>query len=304
MKVQSMTGYGSSEGEIASRKYRIEIRTVNHRSLDLKLRIPRELSAVENSIRGFLQSQFARGAMECRIDRVSDSDAAASANLSEINLDIAEAYLKKIEALGKRLGLSEKPSLSLILGMPEVMIRTQTEVAPETAWKELEPLVSKAAASLRATREHEGQALTKILLKAIEDLEAALVSLRKRRSECETELKDKFTDRVKKVFEAYPLSGESVQAVLESRIAQELAMILEKTDIAEEMDRFQGHLDHLRKTLTGPGPIGRKLEFLLQETNREANTLSNKAQDLSMSTEAVQIKLRLEQLREQSLNLE
>ncbi|MBL7715293.1 MAG: YicC family protein [Bdellovibrionales bacterium] len=304
MKIQSMTGYGSAEGEIAGRKYRIEIRTVNHRSLDLKLRIPRELLAVENSLRTFLQNQFARGSMEFRIDRVSESESGSSPMMGEINLELAQAYLAKIEAMGKKLGLSEKPSLGLILGLPEVMTRTQTEVAQETAWKELEPIVSKAATSLRSAREHEGQALVKVLMGAISDLESALVSLRKRRGECESELKEKFSERVKKVFEAYPLSTESVQAVLESRIAQELALILERTDIAEELDRFQGHLDHLKKTLGGSGPIGRKLDFLLQETNREANTLSNKAQDLAMSTEAVQIKLRLEQLREQSMNLE
>jgi uncharacterized protein (TIGR00255 family) len=141
-------------------------------------------------------------------------------------------------------------------------------------------------------------------LSAIDELERRITSLRSLRRDREAEWNARLSQRIQTVFEAHPLGDVPWRSLLEGRIAQELALVLERTDIEEELTRFSGHLDQLRRTLSGSGPVGRKIDFLLQELNREINTLGNKAQDLAMGTEVVAMKLRLEQLREQAMNLE
>jgi uncharacterized protein (TIGR00255 family) len=154
-------------------------------------------------------------------------------------------------------------------------------------------------------RAHEGAALCTVLLDACRSLESTLEIIRARRKECATLLEQRNQERIRAVFEAHPLPvGVAVQAVLESRVAQELGLLLDRTDIEEELTRFGGHLAHLRKTLQDGGPVGRKLEFLLQELGREINTLGNKAQDIPVSEQVLAVKVRLEQIREQVLNLE
>jgi len=295
-KLQSMTGFASVEGE----GVRLELRTVNHRMLDIKLRVPRELLPAEMQIRATLQSSFQRGALDFKIERTGET----SSLTADINEPVARRYFESLEKLRRSLGIQEPIRLSDLLPLPEVMSRASIEYSAEEAWKRLEPLVTQGIARLREMREHEGAALVQVVLTAVTEMEAQLQKLRTRRKHCESEWTSRIRDKVKSVMEVYPLASTHVQEVLESRIAQELALIVERTDIEEELIRFGGHLAHIRKTLSGPGPVGRKIDFILQELHREINTLGNKAQDLAMSEDVVAIKVRLEQLREQVMNLE
>jgi len=143
-----------------------------------------------------------------------------------------------------------------------------------------------------------------VLLDSCAVLESTLEIIRSRRTECADLLKSRMQEKIRAIFDAHPLpAGTPVQSILESRIAQELGILLDRTDIEEELTRFGGHLEHLRRTLSEGGAVGRKLEFLLQELGREINTLGNKAQDLPVSEHVLAAKVRLEQIREQVLNL-
>lgn len=300
----SMTGFGTSEGAIGDQKYRVEVKALNHRFLDLKVRIPRELSGAELPLRAALQARFARGAIDLKVDRVSDGNGNSVAASVTPNLSLAKHYSEALRAIQKATGASGDIRAADLASFPEVLSRQSTEMTAEEAWKKLEPLVSKALDGLAEMRKHEGSSLAKILTDASVDLETKITQLRAKRKQVAGKYPERIREKVKGIFEMYPLSEANLQAVLESRISQELAMLADRTDIEEELVRFQGHLDHLRKVLKEGGQVGRKLDFVIQELGREINTLGNKAQDFSMSEEVVAVKVKLEQLREQVMNLE
>jgi uncharacterized protein (TIGR00255 family) len=300
--IHSMTGFSSVEGVVAGSRMRVEIKTLNHRFLDLKTRLPRELSSAEIPLRALVQGKFSRGAVDLKVDRIPDHE--TSPSMAQVNLAVAAHYFEALVTLQKTLGLSDSIRTIDIASMPDVISRTSPELQAEEAWAQLEPLVCKAIERLAEMRAHEGLVLTKLLIEGISEMDARIARLRERRGEWEATVKKKTRERIKTVFEAHPISDSGLQAALESRISQELALILDRTDVEEELNRFKGHLDHFRKILGEGGSAGRKLDFILQELNREINTLSNKAQDLIISEEAVQLKVRIEQLREQAMNIE
>jgi uncharacterized protein (TIGR00255 family) len=305
--VSSMTGFASAESPTGeTRRFRIEIKTLNHRFLDIKCRMPRDLSSAEIPLRAFLQKEFARGSLDIKVERIESADAAEATGLTLQQIDKAKAWLKTVRQLQNELSLTDAIRTQDLLSVREIFESGETpSLAPEEAWKAIEPVAAQAAKNLRSMRQHEGAALVKALLDSCSVLESTLDSLRRLRTESIGLLQQRNQERIRAVFESHPLpAGTPVQAVLESRIAQELGILLDRTDIEEELTRFGGHLEHLRKTLHEGGPVGRKLEFLLQELGREINTLGNKAQDLPASEQVLAVKVRLEQIREQVLNLE
>jgi uncharacterized protein (TIGR00255 family) len=306
-----MTGFGTAEAEIAGSKFRIELRSVNHRFLDLKVRLPREFQSLESQSRALVQSRFNRGALELKMER-SASDITPE---SEPTLDVNEARARDVfhayQKLAKIMGSTETPSLRDLALFPEV-IRTRgaEDIDLQAAWKEnLEPGLARAMGNLLGMRETEGAQLARIQRHAVSAQSPYNTELGRMRKSSEGEFKRRISERVTQVFESHPLPampfGEAAaRQLLESRIAQELALVIDRTDIQEELVRFEGHLAHFEKTLAEGGAVGRKLEFILQELGREINTLGNKAQDLGISEQVVSVKVRLEQLREQVLNLE
>lgn len=314
--VRSMTGFGTAETELGSAKFRIELRSVNHRFLDLKVRLPRDFQPLESQFRALVQSRFNRGALELKLERSAADTGGAAGAESEPALEVHEARardaLLAYQTLARIIGSTETPSLRDLAAFPEV-IRTRGGEEPDlqAAWKQsLEPAISRAMTELLGMRETEGANLRRILLDAVRGLRDSILDIGVMRKSSEAEFRNRISERVAQVFEAHPLpapaadSGAAIRQLLESRIAQELALVIERTDIQEELHRFEGHLAHFEKTLAEGGAVGRKLEFILQELGREINTLGNKAQDLGISGQVVSVKVRLEQLREQVLNLE
>lgn len=301
--VHSMTGFSSTEGTLGNQPVRVEVKSLNHRFLDIKVRLPRDLSSIEPQVRHQLQSRFSRGSIDLKLERISTSGQEQPLSV-QANLELAASYHSALKELQKRLGLKDAITTMDVATLPEVLTRSTPEPRSEELWQELEPLLEKSLGRLLEMRAHEGAALVGTLRATIEDLHATIQQLRAKRVACEAAYREKITERVAAVFEAYPLAEASIQPLLESRIAQELALLLDRTDIEEELTRFKGHLDHFLKILNAGGQVGRKLDFILQELHREINTLGNKAQDFSMSEEVVQTKVRLEQLREQVMNLE
>ena len=302
-QVLSMTGFGGAEGALGSHQYRVEVKSVNHRFLDLKIRVPRELQSIEAPLKSLVQARFTRGAIEMKVERLSEGSAAIAADLS-LNIDLARRYFEKIKELQTVLGLKDHVTSKEIAEFPDVLTRGSGEASAAETWKRFEPYAVRALDGLSEMRAHEGASLAKILLDSATELERTITSLREKRKAVAAKYPERIREKIRAVFEAYPLSEGNLQAVLESRISQELAMIADRTDIEEELVRFQGHLEHLRKVLREGGQVGRKLDFVLQELNREINTLGNKAQDYGMSEEVVGAKVKLEQLREQVMNLE
>ena len=298
-----MTGFGSAEGTIGEQKYRIEVKALNHRFLDLKVRLPRELSGAELPLRAALQAKFARGALDLKVDRVSDGASGTPAHVQP-NLELAKLYADSLRAIQKATGASGEISAAAIAQFPDVLSRQSIEFTADEAWKKLEPIAVQATDGLASMRRHEGEALTRVLVAAAAELETKIEALRAKRAQVAGKYPERVRERVKGIFEMYPISEANLQAVLESRISQELAMLADRTDIEEELARFKGHLDHLRKVLKEGGQVGRKLDFVIQELGREINTLGNKAQDFNMSEEVVSVKVKLEQIREQVMNLE
>jgi len=302
-----MTGFASAESPAGvPMRFRVEIKTLNHRFLDIKCRLPRDLSSAEIPLRTFLQKEFSRGSLDIKVERIESAEATGKPGLSQEQIEKARAWLKTVRELQAALGLTDAVRTQDLLNVRELFETGEAaSLSPEEAWKALEPVALAATKNLRTMRQHEGAALVRALLESCSVLESTLAILRSRRAESVQLLQERNHERIRSIFEAFPLpAGTPVQAVLESRIAQELGILLDRTDIEEELTRFGGHLEHLRKTLQDGGPVGRKLEFLLQELGREINTLGNKAQDLPASEHVLAVKVRLEQIREQVLNLE
>jgi len=311
-----MTGFGAAEAEIHGTKYRLEIRSVNHRFLDLKLRMPRHLQGLESQIKTQVQARFTRGSLDLKLER-SAPEALASENTEpalEVNVARAKQIFDAYQKLAVALGLQETISLRELANFPEV-IRTRgaEEVNLQKFWSEgLETCLAQAMNELMKMRAVEGENLSRVLLQAVNEMRVAIQDVARRRKASEDDFRKKLTQKIELVFQAHPLpsltgvtdSEGLARSLLESRLAQELALVLDRTDVQEELHRFEGHLAHFEKTLQDGGAVGRKLEFILQELGREINTLGNKAQDLGMSDQVVSIKVKLEQLREQVLNLE
>ena len=305
-KIRSMTGFATAEGDVAGSRVRVEIRTLNHRFLDLKIRLPRELSAADVLLRPHLQSRLSRGAVELRAEVFHDPEKAVESY--EADLPLASRLHSLMTEIQKELGLKDPIRTADLTAFPEVISRKGgdglREAGAEEVWKPLRPLVDRAVDGLIAMRAREGDTLAEALTRTVAAIREGAGTIRSLRGSWEQKHRDRIRTRITEVFEAHPIGENGVREVLESRIAQELSLILDRTDIEEELTRLEGHLEHLEGVLAGGSPAGRKLDFLLQEVNRETNTIGNKAQDYGISEEVVRLKIAVEQLREQAMNIE
>jgi uncharacterized protein (TIGR00255 family) len=304
--IRSMTGYACVQGAPdGQRRLQVEIRSLNHRNLDLKLRLPRELQAVEHLARDWLSSQFIRGAVECRAEWIAELGMVEG--LPEPNMALAAHYYESLIKLQKALGLTDAIQTRDLLAFGEIFSKSQTnEIRPEPAalWESIKPVFEEAVRALQKMRAAEGEKLLEVLRTTRKTLLEKIATLDVLRKKSADAIREKTFTRTREVFEAHPISDPTVKSVLESRLAQELALLLDRTDIEEELVRFRNHLEHMEKILSAGGPCGKKLDFVFQELHREINTLGNKAQDYGMSEHVVDAKVRIEQMREQTMNVE
>tara|TARA_Y100000590_G_scaffold468616_1_gene652154 strand:+ start:2877 stop:3776 length:900 start_codon:yes stop_codon:yes gene_type:complete len=299
-----MTGFASIQTDLLGASYRFEVKSLNHRYLDLKLRLPKELSSIEIPLRKLIQKRIRRGSVEFKIEKIrslSGSDFEVSADLT-----LAANYFECLKSIQNTLGLEGKIKSHHIANFPDVIQKkSQVLMSNEeenALWNEIEPCVEATLEKLISMRQIEGDNLQQFFLNALSDLDSSLKKIENLRPEWEKVQSEKMKLKITKVFETYPIEDQT--HVIESRLAQELALLLEKSDIQEEITRLNGHIQHFTQSLKNKDTHGRKLEFFLQELNREANTLGNKSQDLSIQNEIVKIKVGIEQMREQVLNIE
>lgn len=288
-----MTGFASAS--FPHSPIELELRSVNHRFLDTKIRGPKELFSalpqLESEIKAALSKSISRGSLELRINLKSESDQ----DRKIIDTERAKTAYQEASQLSKALGIPG-PTLSDLLRISSVFVEP---TVPEISLEQIQKNVEIAIDALKEMRSVEGEKLRQILLQNLDCIEAHVKIIRQLRDEIRQKQKTKIQDKI-----ASTLKEMELPALLETRIAQEAAVLLDRIDIEEELQRLSAHLSHFRAALQKGGACGKRLEFLLQELGREINTASNKIQDSSASTSAIEIKLLLEQLREQVLNVE
>jgi uncharacterized protein (TIGR00255 family) len=293
--IRSMTGFGRAEVNADTFALSVEVRSVNHRHLEVALRFPRVLSALEPEARRVVQSRLERG----RIDVAVQFGPAPGRAVQQVRVDAALArdYLAKARDLAGTLGLGDDVPLSWVLGQPGVVRAEEVEPPdPSALWPLLEDALSRALDVLVAQRTAEGTALAAELGALASDLNARVEQVAGRAPTAVIRREDRLRERLRTLLGAAEID--------ETRVLTEAAIWADKTDVTEEVARLRSHLEQLRLMTDKGGPLGRPLDFLIQELNREVNTIGSKADDLEVSQAVIAAKSVLEKMREQIQNLE
>jgi uncharacterized protein (TIGR00255 family) len=291
--IASMTGFARSEAAIAAGSLVCELRSVNHRFLETGLRLPDDLRSLEGDLRARLQKELKRGKVDCTVSLRTAT--AASSRQLELDAAMLVQVNGLLDEVGRALGTKRDAAhvnLMDVLRFPGVLREGTSDAEPLLA--AARELFDAALADLVAMRSREGLRLAELIATRCDQLAVLVGKVRERLPEVHAAIRAKFTERV----------AELTAQIDHDRLEQELALMLQRLDVAEEMDRLEGHLEEIRKVIGSPEPAGRRLDFLMQELNREANTLSSKSQDLTTTRMAVDMKVLIEQMREQVQNVE
>ncbi len=290
---RSMTGFGAGEITTGAGRYGVETRSVNHRFCEVVVRMPRDLSPLEDRVRALVQSRVLRGRVDVVIVR---DDYGRRPRTVKTDVDLAKAYVTALDGLRQALPVSGSLDLSLLMSLPDLVKIEEEKEDVEASWPAVERGLGVALDRLVAMREAEGARLGVDLLERLSRMEG---------------LAEAIAARAPRVVEDYHARlGRRVQelaggvAVDPGRLAVEVALFADRSDITEELTRFRSHLAQFRTTLAGSGAIGRTLEFIVQEMGRETNTIGSKANDLEITRHVIAIKGELENLREQIQNVE
>lgn len=291
--VKSMTGYGHNEYQNEEIRMSIEMKSVNHRYCDVYIRLPRQLSCFEDKVRSLITSRVSRGKIDVFINWENIGEGTKEVILDE---GLARAYYAAMSKIAQSLGLRDDISSSSLARFPEILRLEKKEEDVEAIWAILENGVNQAIGTLITMREAEGEKLKRSLLEICTSIEGYRMKIMERAPQIVAEYKEKLSTRIRELLEN--------NAVDEMRIAMEVAMFADKASINEELVRLRSHLDQFREIIILDGPIGKKLDFLLQEMNREVNTIGSKANDLDVTRNVVELKSEIEKVREQIQNIE
>jgi len=290
-----MTGYGRAEVPGARQSLTVECKSLNHRHLDVVVKVPRGFSALELDARRVIQSALHRGRIEVGVS-VAAIEGVPATGFS-IDMAQARAYVDMARKVAAELDLGDRLDLQWVLERPGVLSREEQDpVSPEDGWPLLHDALRQALTDLCARREAEGAALAQELRALLATLGEHVAVMAGRAPAALARKQQRLRERVQALLGAQPLD--------EGRLATEVAMWAEKSDISEELARLHAHRDEFTRLLDEGGPVGRTLDFLIQEMNREVNTVAAKADDLELSQAAIAAKSALEKLREQVQNIE
>ncbi len=289
----SMTGYGRSQKNLNSRTISVEIKSVNHRYFEFAAKTPKGLSFLDEKLKGLTASKVSRGKVDLYLSIAFDEQADTDV---KINRPLAESYLKACCELSKQLNIENDITINSLLRIPDIFTVQKAELQEDEIWRDVRETASAALDAFNTMRKAEGKRLS-------EDLEIKLDSiyeLVERVDELSLESVKEYRERLyKKLSEILKDT-----AIDEGRILQEAALFAERTAVDEETVRLKSHIGQFRDILKEDGPIGRKLDFLTQEINRESNTIGSKAQDVKIAQIVVELKSQVEKIREQIQNLE
>lgn len=288
----SMTGYGRAEGSTEAGDLVVEIRSVNHRSLDINLRVPRELGAVEPGVRGLVRERLGRGRVEIFVNVRHRSPERIDLC---VDMELARKYRDASLALAEELDLPGEVSIDLLMRLPDVLYEHEEQLNAERFWKQFVPLLDQALDQVVAMRREEGEQLVKDVRRRLRTLESSARSIARRRKSALQAHQQGLKSRVEEILEGFKLDP--------IRFEQEVAFLVEKSDISEELVRVQSHLKQFRSELSGSNSVGRQLDFLCQELIREVNTMGSKTTDIEITRSVLSMKAEIEKIREQVQNL-
>lgn len=291
--IKSMTGYGKSVVETDTGRTIVEIRSVNHRYGEVYVKMPRTLLAFENDVRKTVGDRLKRGKIEVFVQR---EEAVGGENLPSVNVPLAKSYRDAFEQLKRELDLTDPVTLPLILSQRDVLSAREEDGNEDALRGELLGAVRGAVEAMEAMRLREGEALLADLTARRRTLSDIIERIALRAPAMVAEYAARLRERLTQL-----LSGTTLD---ETRFAQEVALMADRSDITEELVRFRSHLVQFDETLTLSEPVGRKLDFLMQEFNREVNTIGSKAGDADTAALVVELKAELEKIREQVQNIE
>lgn len=291
--IQSMTGFGRCQKTLGSRDITVEIKAVNHRYLEFSSRLPRSLGFIEDKLKAQVQSRIARGKVEVSVTVAEQKGSASRVTLNE---GLALSYLEELRIFARKNGLTDDLTLSDFCRLPDLFTTRMVEVDEEALWRDISETADGALDSFIAMRRREGEKLSADLAAKLYNI-LTLVEAVERRS---PETVEAYRQRL------YKKLGELLadRQIDDSRVLTEAALFADKVAVDEETVRLRSHIDQFRHILTLEEPVGRKLDFLVQEMNREANTIGSKAQDAEMARIVVELKSEIEKVREQIQNIE
>ncbi|WP_446899453.1 YicC/YloC family endoribonuclease [Clostridium sp. LBM24168] len=291
--IKSMTGFGRGNVDSPDRSFMVEMKTVNHRYCDLNIRMPKSFMPIEDRIRKFILEKINRGKVDVFIAQVNYENKMAKAVLDE---NLADSYVECLENIRDRYHIKEEPSLELISKFPDVITIKQKDENLDEIWNVLKPALEGALHLLLAMREREGLKLKNNVILKCNSITKYLNAINERSDVLVDEFRQKLNERLKELLKGYDLD--------ENRIAMEVAIFADKSCIDEEIVRLGSHVEQFKDTLELNEPVGRKLDFILQEMNRETNTIASKSTNLKITKLVLNIKNEIEKIREQVQNIE
>ncbi len=293
MKLKSMTGFGRAE--VSNDQYRlsVEVKSVNSRFLDLSIKMPKKFNALEANIRNTVKEYISRGKVDLFITYESFSEKGKALRL---DLPLAKEYLESMRTLVNALGVEDNVKVTNLASLPDVLVLSEESEDDDALWESLKPSLTGALERFSETRVMEGENLQKDLLGKLDEMEAIVNRIDERSPEITAAYEARLRTKVSELLE-----GTGID---EARIVQEVTIYSDKICTDEERVRLHSHIKNMRTKLQNGGLVGRELDFVAQEMNREANTTLSKANDLIVSEDAIGLKTLIEKIREQIQNLE
>ena len=292
--VKSMTSFGRASNEEGSKHlFSVEMKSVNSRYLDVNVRLPKSIISLEEEIRKLVNSKLSRGKVDIFINQKSYSQ---GEGIAKLNLKLAESYFNCLKEIEKNLEVKNDITVTQIARFPDVINVVEEEDSIEEIWTFIKPLINSSLEMMDSMRIVEGEKLKEDILIKLKEIEEIVLNIEKIADTVPNTYKKKLELKLKDLLDGVEID--------EARIAQEVAIIADKSAVDEEITRLNSHLNQMRITFEEGGQIGRKLDFIIQEMNREANTIASKSSDMDMTNYVINIKNLIEKIREQVQNIE
>ena len=291
--IKSMTGFGRSTYENESREYSVEIKSVNNRYSDVNIKMPRSISFLEEKVKKAVSNSITRGKIDVFINFINNSEKGKNI---KINTELAKKYIEELRKLQEETGIIDNIGVIDISKMPEIFNLTIEEEDEDILWQELEECLNNALTSFILMRETEGNKIKEDLERRINTIKEKIEKI----SSISTGLVEEYIVKLEKRINE--LLKTSV--VDETRLAQEIVLYSDKCSVEEELTRLRSHISQFLNLLNESTPVGKKLDFLIQEMNRETNTIGSKANNLEITKLVVELKTEIENIREQIQNIE
>ena len=292
--LNSMTGYGRSEKQNGQFACKAEVRSVNNRFIEVNTRLPKFLSALELPLKKLIKSKCARGSFDLFLTLEKEDSAGADLEIKP-NLGLATQYFEAFKKIKDELGLAGDMPIEALLGVKDI-IKTEPLTLDTSQEEMILKTVEEAISALIKMRQEEGNNLQKDLAGRLQDIHQLVQNIKERQPVVLEEYRNRLNDKIKTLTEGMDLD--------ETRLAQETAIMADRCDISEEITRLGSHFEQFNSMFEKAGPIGRKMEFVTQEINRETNTIGSKSVDYQVSQSVIEIKSLLEKIREQIQNIE